>query len=301
MTTFTPPARPALRFHGGKWRMAPWIIEHLPAHDVYVEPYAGSLSVLLRKPPALLDVANDLNLDVWTFFRVLRTREEELLRAIRLTPYHEHEVEVAETTEPPADDPLERARLVYVRAFQTMGGVRSRRTRSGTRFDVHPTSTTNVAQWGKLDHLHAVAERLKRVQFHQRDALWLIRRYQGIDVAFYVDPPYVESTRGDRWKNAAYAVESDDATHVALAAALHEVRAAGIVLSGYPSPLYDRLYCGWERVERTVRTQGRTEATECLWIAPPLEERLKLWREKRAEAERGRQLEIPLDRLVAAG
>ena len=64
MANTTAPSRPALRYHGAKWRLAPWIIEHLPAHDSYIEPYAGSAAVLLRKPRSLLEAINDLDGEV---------------------------------------------------------------------------------------------------------------------------------------------------------------------------------------------------------------------------------------------
>lgn len=87
--------RPALRYHGAKWRLAPWILAHLPPHDVYCDPYGGSGAILLRKVPAPLELLNDLSRDVATFWRVLRDRTDELLWAIQCTPFSREEVELA--------------------------------------------------------------------------------------------------------------------------------------------------------------------------------------------------------------
>ena len=57
----TVPQHPPLKYFGGKWLLAPWIIEHFPSHKTYVEPYGGGASVLLRKPRAATEVYGDLD------------------------------------------------------------------------------------------------------------------------------------------------------------------------------------------------------------------------------------------------
>lgn len=271
--------RPALRYHGAKWLLAPWIMAHFPPHRIYVEPFGGSFAVGLQKTPTTLDVWNDLNGYVAAFFRVLRDRPADLIGAITLTPYHRDEALEAERRLEARDvtDELEIARLLYVQSWQTFGGVRDTRTSSGYRFDVAPTNKTNVGQWNDTQHLWGIATRLKLVQFESSDALHVVERYgRSADALLYVDPPYVTDTRGGRWQSAAYSHELNDDDHVRLAQLLHEAN-AHVVLSGYPSALYEMLYAGWQCVERQTRTQGRSEATERLWIAPSPDERRALW------------------------
>ena len=254
--------RPALRWYGGKWRLAPWIIRHLPPHDAYVEPYGGAASVLLRKPPARLETFNDLHGRLVNFFTVVRERPEELVRAIELTPYARAEYQMAYQAAP---DPLEDARRFYVLACQGRGGAASGRTRSGWRTQ-HNAANPSPPREFSAAHLGAVAARLKHVQIEQDDALAVIARYDHPETLHYVDPPYLRSVRSAGGPGR-YAHDLSEADHRALADVLHQVNGA-VVLSGYRSELYEVLYRGWRRFDRQARDERANLRVESLWLNP---------------------------------
>lgn len=114
--------RPVLRWHGGKFLLAPWVISHFPKHRIYVEPFGGAASVLLQKPRSYGEVYNDLNGDVVNLFQVLRDPELALTLAnmLRLTPFSRVEFKLSYV---PADCQVERARRLVVRCFQGFVGV----------------------------------------------------------------------------------------------------------------------------------------------------------------------------------
>lgn len=116
----TAPTRPVLRWHGGKWRLAPWILDHMPSHRVYVEPFGGAGSVLLRKPRAYAEVYNDLDDEVVGLFDVLREPEsaKRLEELLRLTPFARSEFKRAYRK---TEEPIERARRLIIRAFMGFG------------------------------------------------------------------------------------------------------------------------------------------------------------------------------------
>lgn len=266
--------RPPLRYHGGKWRLAAWIISHFPPHVCYVEPYGGAAGVLLQKSRSTLEVYNDAGQRVVTFFRVLREQPEALIRALELTPYSRAEFAMARDARrtPPAD-PVEDARQFFILSWQGRGGPLAR-WNTGWRFQRNDNRGTGVAAaFADIDHLHLVAERLRGVQIECGEALQIITRYDAPTTLFYCDPPYLPETRS-KWgaKNgAAYEREMTNDDHRALAAALCAIEGMAIV-SGYQSELYDELYAGWELVTTTTQADsgsaGAISVTECLWISP---------------------------------
>jgi DNA adenine methylase len=269
--------RPPSPYFGGKQRIADRIVELMPKHGHYVEPFAGGLSILLAKPESKLETVNDLDSDIMTFWRVLRDRGDELTRVCELTPHSRGEYI---TSHDRADlDDLERARRVWVQLTQGRAG---QLTRTGWRHNINPQGTSiGMPRYldGYMQRFAPVIERLKRVSLENRPALDVIRDY-GIfpDALLYVDPPYPASVRGGAGATNAYRHElKADGEHVALADALHSC-AATVILSGYPSPLYDDLFQDWHQVRIETYTgqgnRGGTDGhrTEVLWSNRVLED-----------------------------
>lgn len=129
--------RPIVRWHGGKWLLAPWIITNMSAHRVYVEPFGGGASVLLRKPRAHSEVYNDLDGEIVNLFRVARDHGGDLVYRLGLTPFAREEFEASYER---SNDPVEQARRTVVRSFMGFGsnahnratGFRAKSRRSGT-------------------------------------------------------------------------------------------------------------------------------------------------------------------------
>jgi DNA adenine methylase len=215
--------------------------------------------------PAQYEVYNDADESLVRFWRVLRERPADLIRAIDLTPYSRVEQRASAD---PTDDDLEAARRLYVRSWQEWGYATSR-WRAGWRFQHSANRGTGVADdWDTTDHLWAIAARLKRVQLECADATAVIHRFGRPDTFVYADPPYVAAaTRDSAWARQAYGVPFDDDDHRRLAAAL--IAWGGMAaVSGYRCALMDALYAGWRRVDCQSLTLVSRPATECLWLSP---------------------------------
>lgn len=261
--------RPVLRYHGGKWMLAPWIIGHFPPHRVYVEPFAGAASVLMRKPRSFGEVYNDQWSEVVNVFRVLRdpAQAEQLERVLRLTPFSREEYEAIW---PDKDaDPVERARRSMLRSFAGFGSASTNGNyRTGFRANSQRKHTTPAHDWARYpDHIRFFVERLRGVVIENRPALQVIEQHDGADTLFYVDPPYPHATRNLERGNAAYVCEMTDQEHADLAAVLRNCRGM-VAVSSYPSELYDALFDGWDRREIAATADGRQPRIEVLWLNP---------------------------------
>jgi DNA adenine methylase len=271
-----------LRWHGGKWRLAPWIVAHFPPHRVYVEPYGGAASVLLRKPRCYAEVYNDLDDDVVNFFRVLRepATAARLIDQLRLTPFARAEFELSYQD---SDEPIERARRLAVRSYLGFGSnahassERGKRS-TGFRANSNRSGTTPAHDWANYPEcLARIVGRFSGVVIEHRDAHEVMEIHDGPDTLHYVDPPYQHHLRATSNKYdlryRMYRHEMDGPAHARMLEALRELKGM-VVLSGYPAPDYDQALQGWGRLEKGAYADGARPRIEALWINPLAIERL---------------------------
>lgn len=260
------PSRPALRYYGGKWKLAPWIISHFPPHKNYVEPCGGAASVLLQKPRSPLETYNDLDGNVVNFFRVLRDRLDELIWAIRLTPWARAEYELSFE---PTDDDLERARRFFVQSWMSMQGATDPTVKGTWRVMRDNSEGSNTGAYDLRSipvALAQIASRLKLVQIENQDWIEVTKRFDGPNTLIYFDPPYVKRERSS---TMCYNYEWADTQHTEAAALLREC-AGYVIVSGYACDLYAELYeaHGWQRVDKEAQTNSGGKRIESLWLSP---------------------------------
>lgn len=259
--------RPVLKYHGGKWRLAEWVIAHLPAHHAYVEPFGGAGSVLLRKPRSPIEVYNDVDADVVRLFRVLRdpASAAELQRVTELTPWSRAEFHACWETPPGLSD-VELCRRLIVRSFQAIGAKRAR-SRNGWRARVdHYSPTDSWRRWP--GEIPAFVDRLRDVMIEARQAQDVLELYESPNTCFFVDPPYLHAARA--WgQRAIYEHELSEGDHVSLLGQLLNSRSM-ILLAGYRTPLYDDALLpeGWRRFDVRARAQGNLPRVESMWLNP---------------------------------
>lgn len=266
-----------IKWHGGKGRLAKYILAEIPDHAKYLEPYAGGLSVLLRKPfDNVAEWVNDTNGELTNFWRCLRGRAsfEFFQREVEAIPMSEAEFRKAERLgklDSPVStvDPVSRAVAFFVRMRQSRQGL-------GKDYAT-PTSRTRrgmneqVSAWhSAVDGLPEIHERLRRVEVWNRPAVEAIRKLDSPDLLVYADPPYAHETRNTVGEYGEHEMSADD--HIELLDTLGGM-SGRFILSGYRSTTYDAKAhaSSWRRVDvdtpnNASSSKSKERKTESLWM-----------------------------------
>ncbi len=263
-------AKPPFGYYGAKQRIASPIIDSLPPHNAWVEAFCGSAAITLAKPPAPIEVINDLDDEIVNIFAQLRTNSDALCRAITLTPYAFEEFHSARN-EVRSKDPLERARQFLVATMMTVNSTTAQKGSCGFSYSqsfARGDMEARVSRWVNLpERLARVVERLKTIRVEKRDARDLVRMFSDRPATLmYLDPPYFVKRAYD------YAIDAkDEAFHRELLDVCTRSKAM-IMISGYQNELYDSILTatnGWSRVTIDTHTRDTTgedySRTEVIW------------------------------------
>lgn len=248
-----------LKYPGAKNRLANWIVDHIPEHKVYCEPFFGSGAVFFNKKACYNEIVNDLDNDVYNFFKILRDNSEQLVNAIALTPYSRIEYMNCYTAKSHYDD-IEKARMFAVKCWQGFGC--GNLHKNGFRRGIGGKSPNPAKAWNELpETLLLAVERLKNAQIERMDAVKLIRNLYGRDTFIYADPPYLQSTR----KKYLYNHEMDDEQHIHLLKALTDSDCK-IMISGYDNELYEKYLKDWNKATKNTTAECSVRRTETIWM-----------------------------------
>lgn len=260
--------RPPFKIHGGKHYLASWIIENFPKDYEkmdYIEPYCGAASVLLNKIPSEnLEVINDLDKGVVRIFKALRDEPKQMIGKLKKIKYSERVFNNA-TKKTEFKDHLEEAINEFILRRMSRGGLKenfgwSDRERGGKPGDVNAWETI-------IKQLPLIAKRIENVYILHKPAIEVLKAFDEKNALCYVDPPYLPDTRESK---DIYEVEMNTDEHINLANVLTQYTGK-VIISGYSSPLYKRLYKGWKCVTKKIPNHASQKKikpikTECIWM-----------------------------------
>lgn len=250
---------PILKYPGAKWKLSKWIISYIPEHSVYLEPFGGSMAVLLNKPRSHIETVNDIDDNIINLFEVIREYPDELIKSISNTPFARTEYKKAFVVNE-KDSTIEIARKYLVRCWQGFGN--SNLYENGFKSGQQTQSPNPAKAWNTLvNTIDEVSNRLKGVQIESLDALELIDRYNTSDVFIYADPPYKLDTR----KSYLYKHEMTDEQHIQLLNKLN-IHPGKVMISAYENELYDSILVGWSKVYKNTVAESGNKRIECLYM-----------------------------------
>lgn len=248
--------RPILDYYGGKFNLKKWIIENMPDHKIYVEPFGGGASVLLAKDPVKLEIYNDIDDEIVNVFNMAKFHGKELKRQLELTPYSRS---IYIQSRRKSADPIDMAIKTITKSFMGIGD--SIHNNSGFRNSKTSNSSPGKSFKNYVDYFDWFIERLRGVVIESLPYNKILEKYDSSETLFYLDPPYVFSCRS---KKHTYGHELTDKEHQGLIDQITGM-SGHVVLSGYENDIYEKLK--WEKLTKEARTQ-KNKRTEALWIKP---------------------------------
>lgn len=256
--------RSVLKYPGSKWNIAGQLVEMIPRHHSYVEPFFGSGAVLFTKVQSDIETINDMDSEVTNLFQCIQKDSERLARLVMTTPFsreeYDNQFEISDETI--CNDSFHRAAGFLIRCWQGHG-FRTNGYKVGWKNDVVGRERAYALwNWYRLpEWIIDIAERLRMVQIENRPALEVIKRFNYENVFMYLDPPYVLGTRNGK----QYKHEMSDAEHEELLREAVDSKAK-IMISGYESEMYNDYLKDWNKCTFNSCAEHAGKRTEVVWM-----------------------------------
>ncbi|HFL3696539.1 TPA: DNA adenine methylase [Clostridioides difficile] len=263
-----------LSWPGAKWSMASNIIEILPRHNVYLEPFFGSGAIFFNKEVCNTEILNDADKQIVNLFKCIRDNPRELANAMYFTPYARDEYNNCNILE--TDNNIEKARKFIIRTNMARAGLQRHKT--GWKHTGPKLSKTCfqkvIGKWNDLpEYILNTAIRLKDAEIENRDAIDLIKKYNQNDCLIYIDPPYLLKTRTQRMYNVE--METEEEHEKLLKVILNHI--GTVIISGYNSNLYNETLKHWNKLEFKSHAEHGKVRKEVLWTNFEVNKQLSLF------------------------
>ncbi len=264
-----------LKWYGSLHYHAHKIAAMLPPHDHYVEPFAGTASVLLarRKPvgESKSETIGDRDADIVNLWRVIQqpASRRRLMEQVEFTPYSRSVYRdcVATRRAGSSEDSVQQAFLFLVACRQSRVG--SYTNESGWSYGKSFTNK-HANLWARLPGmLQHTGRRLRgvRIECDTYDKTLV----DASNTAAFLDPPYLPETRVTQNK---YLHEFGRKEHQHLLQIVRRLKKTRVLLCGYRSDLYDNELRKFRRVDikanscvgPTMRGRKRPSRTLSLWM-----------------------------------
>jgi DNA adenine methylase len=248
-------------YMGGKFFMLDTILNLIPPHRCYVEPFGGSAKVLLNKQPSEVEVYNDINGDIVNLFKIVKERYDEFMKELEWILYSReiHNEFYKKWMKREWKDDLERAVVVYYCLYSNMNGGIYKASFSSSK-------SKNYAErfFNSLSKLKQIYERLKNVIIENLDFRKIIQTYDSKDTFFYIDPPYVVDTN---YYSNDFTIED----HKELLDMVNKIEGK-VMISGYESDLYNQALKEWYKIEKdaikhsAISLNNKPRVKEVMWM-----------------------------------
>jgi DNA adenine methylase len=229
--------KPPISWFGGKFYIARDIVNMIPKHTAYCEPFGGSGCVLFFKEPSKVEIYNDLNSWLVNLYRVIRNQPQELLDRLEFLPYSRQEYhqglklyqELRDTEHTLSD--VEKAALFFLVVRSSFNA------KVGSSFSYSAVSSKGSSWRNSMELIFPAHQRLREVIIENIPFYECFSRYDGVETLFYLDPPY---PAGTRVSSNDYEFEMTDDDHEEFILKCMDLEGMCII-SSYHNSIYDGL------------------------------------------------------------